>query len=138
MISIKNDIESVLDSLENNLEKTNPILLGNIKDLIYQTVIKNYTEQFKTRQRRINAIKSPFKKVRELLHEIIGENIESEKSEEIIDTTILETEKEITKDILNNLSYHDCINYLKYSNKHGLKKANNFWRTQKPLTLVEN
>ena len=129
MISIKKNIESELVSLEYNMEKTNSVLLADIKNMIYQTVTKKYTEQFIKRQRRINVIKSPFKKVRNILQDVIGENIESLKAEEMMDTTLLEEEKSVTREILNSISYTDCLDFLKYSNKHGLKKANNTWRT---------
>lgn len=127
MISINNDIETLYVSFEGNLKKTNEVILNNNKELIFKVVTAKYTRQFIKKQRRINTLKSPFKKIKTLLQEIIGENIEKVQIEEVIDTTQLENEKRITLEIIQNLLYSECLRFLLDINKYGLKQANTIW-----------
>ena len=128
MISIKNDLETDYVSLAYELEKTNPNILNKYKELIYEVIADRYTKQFMRNQRRINALKSPFRIVKSALQEVLGENIEPVMVEEVIDTTQLENEKNKSREILENLSYQECLNFLQTANKHGLKRANIIWK----------
>ena len=110
--------------MEESLRKTEEIVLSFQKELIFEIVTKQFSDQYIKRQRRINAIKSPFAKVRGILQEVLGENIEKMETEEYIDMIPVEVEKKKTKKYLTNLSYEEYIKYLLDVKKHGLKKTN--------------
>ena len=103
MIYIKNDIESVYTALERLLEDTNPIILEHNRELIFKVVVENHKAQFIRRQHRINSLMSPIRIVRELLQEIIGENVEKVQLEEVINLTPIKEDINNTRKILNNL-----------------------------------
>jgi hypothetical protein len=63
-------------------------------------------------------------KARELLQEMLGENIEKIATEEYIDMSPVEIEKDNTREILENLSYEESVKYIIEANKNGLKKTN--------------
>ena len=131
MISINHDLESTYISMEKNLEKADQVILGYEKELIYRVVIEKFSKQFINRQRRINSIKSPFIRAREILQEVLGENMEAIRIEEVIDLSPLEKEKELAWEIISNLSYIECVTYFDNTKKHGLKKANKMWKAKK-------
>ena len=137
MISINNEIKSTFILLETDLTKTDQVILKHERDLIYTVVIEKYTKQYINRQRRINSIKSPFKRARNILQEILGENMEKIQIEEVVDLLPLETEKKVTKDITSKLSYSECFTYLSDTKKHGLKNTNKFWK-EKMKNIVES
>lgn len=128
MISINNEIKSTLIFLETDLKKTNQVILEHERDLINRVVVEKYTKQYINRVRRINSIKTPFKRVRKILQDVLGENIEKIQFEEVIDLLPLETEKQVTKEIISKLSYSECLAYLSDTKKHGLKNTNKFWK----------
>ena len=123
-ISIKLDIDTELVRMEENLRNTEEVVLSFQKELIYEIVTKQFSDQYIRRQKRINTLKSPFTKAREILQEILGENMEKIMTEEYIDLTPVDIEKKNTKEILSHLSYEESIKYLLDVNKHGLKKTN--------------
>jgi hypothetical protein len=128
VISINDEIESILTSLEKNLEETNRVTERYQKEILYGIITEKYKTQFIKRQRRINALKSPFIKARGVLQGILGENIEEIREEEIIDLSGLEKENRRTKIMMNTLNYRESIEYYKDTSKHGLNKANKIWR----------
>ena len=99
-------------------------MLSFQKDLIYDIITKQFSDQYIRRQKRINTLKSPFTKAREILQDIIGENVEKIKTEEYIDMTPVDIENTKAKEILSHLSYKESIKYLLDVSKHGLKKTN--------------
>lgn len=127
MISISGEVEHVLGSLEEELGRSSPVVLGYVRGLVYEVVAERYTVQYVKRRRRINALKSPFKTVRDMLQEIVGENIETVGDGVVIDTGVLDGEKGVARGVLDGLSYSDCLEFLRYSNRHGLVKANRRW-----------
>lgn len=128
MISINHEINSTFILHETDLKKTEQIILDKERDLIYRVVLEKYTKQYVNRQRRINTIKSPFKKARIILQDLLGENMENIQIEEVIDFSPVELEKKVTKKILSKLSYSECLTYLSDTKKHGLKNTNKHWR----------
>jgi len=110
--------------MEESLGRTEDVVLSFQKELIYEIVTNQFSDQYIKRQRRLNTIKSPFIKAREILQEILGENIEKIETEEYIDMTPVEVEKKKSRKILTHLSYEESIKYLLGANKHGLKQMN--------------
>ena len=127
MISINHEIKANYVLIETELEKTNQVILGFEKELIYSIVTEKYSRQYINRQRRINALKSPFRRVREILQDALGENMEKIRIDEVLDLGTLENEKKRTWQIISNFSYIECVTYLGDVKKHGLKRANNIW-----------
>ena len=123
-ISIKLELDAEQVLLEESLRKTEEVVLDFQKELIYEIVTKRFSDQYIKRQKRLNALKSPFIKVREILQEVLGENIEKINTQEYIDTTPVDVEKKNTRKNLSCLSYEESINYLVNVNKHGLRKTN--------------
>jgi len=123
-ISINQEIETAWVYLEESLRKTNEEVIQFQKELIYEVVTKQFSDQYIRKQRRLNSLKSPFIKARELLQEMLGENIEKIATEEYIDMSPVEIEKDNTREILENLSYEESVKYIIEANKNGLKKTN--------------
>ena len=123
-ISINQEIETARVYLEESLRKTNEEVIQFQKELIYEVVTKQFSDQYIRKQRRLNSLKSPFMKARELLQEMLGENIEKIATEEYIDMSPVEIEKDNTREILENLSYEESVKYIIEANKNGLKKTN--------------
>ena len=131
MISINDEIESTLTSLERNLEVTNRVTERYQKEILYEIIIKKNKTKFIKRQRRIIAFKSPFIKARGVLQGILGENIEEIREEEVIDLSGLEEENRRTKIIMNTLNILESIEYYKDTLKYGRNRANKIWRKKK-------
>ncbi len=131
MISINDEIESTLTSLERNLEVTNRVTERYQKEILYEIIIKKNKTKFIKRQRRIIALKSPFIKARGVLQGILGENIEEIREEEVIDLSGLEEENRRTKILMNTLNILESIEYYKDTLKYGWNRANKIWRKKK-------
>lgn len=131
MISINDEIESTLTSFEKSLEKTNRVTERHQKEILYEIITEKHKTQFIKRQRRINAIKSPFIKARGVLQGILGENIEEIREEEVIDLSGLEKEKRRTKILMDRLDHRERIEYYIDTLKGGLNRANKTWRKKK-------
>ncbi len=131
MISINDDIESTLTSLEKSLELTNRVTERHQKEILYEVITEKYKTQFIKRQRRINAIKSPFIKARGVLQGILGENIEEIREEEVIDLSGIEKENRRTKSLMDILDHRERIEYYLDTLKGGLNRANKIWRKKK-------
>ena len=110
--------------MEESLVKTEEIVLNFQKDLIYEVVTNQFSDQYIKRQKRLNNIISPFKKAREILQDMLGENIEKIETEDYIDMTPVEIEKKKSKKIISHLSYEESVKYLFDAKKHGLKQTN--------------
>ena len=130
-MSINDEIESTLTSLERNLDVTNRVTERFQKEILYEIIIKKSKTKFIKRQRRIIALKSPFVKVRGALQGILGENIEEIHEEEVIDLSGLEVENQRTKIIMNTLNILESIEYYKDTIKYGRNNANKTWRKKK-------
>ena len=128
MISINDEIKITISKLEKNLEITNRVTEAYQKDILYQVITEKYKSQYIKRQRRINALKSPFIKARGVLQGILGENIEEINDEEVINFDGLIEENERTRIILDRLNFHECIEYFEDTLKYGLNRANKIWR----------
>ena len=89
-MSINDEIESTLTSLERNLDVTNRVTERFQKEILYEIIIKKSKTKFIKRQRRIIALKSPFVKVKGALQGILGENIEEIHEVEVIDLSGLD------------------------------------------------
>ena len=130
-MSINDEIESTLTSLERNLDVTNRVTERFQKEILYEIIIKKSKTKFIKRQRRIIALKSPFVKARGALQGILGENIEEIHEEEVIDLSGLEVENQRTKIIMNTLNILESIEYYKDTIKYGRNRANKTWRKKK-------
>ena len=131
MIFINDEIESTLISLERNLEETNQVAERYQKEILYEIITEKYKTQFIKRQRRINALKSPFIKARGILQGILGESIEEIHEEEVIDLCGFEEENQRTRNIMDTQNYLESIEYYKDSLKYGLNRTNKIWRKKK-------
>jgi hypothetical protein len=127
VISIKQDLESTLLSFEENLAGTLSATEEYQKELILRLINEKYKNQFIKKQRRINALKSPFYTTLGLIRGILGGEQEEFKEKEI-DKSDLENEQIRTKEIINSLEYVQLINYFKDTVKQGLIKTNNQWK----------
>jgi len=127
VISINHEIEATYVLIETELEKTNQVIFDFEKELIYRIVTEKYSRQYINRQRRINALKSPFIRLKEILQDVLGENMEKIRIEEVLDLSELENEKKRTWQIISNFSYIECLTFLSDVKKHGLKTANKKW-----------
>ena len=127
-MSINDEIESTLTSLERNLEETNRVTERYQKEILYKIIIKKNKTKFIKRQRRIIALKSPFIKARGALQGILGENVEKINEEEVIDLSGFEEENRRTKIIMNTLNILESIEYYKDTLKYGRNRANKTWR----------
>jgi hypothetical protein len=127
VISIIDDIETTLLILENNLESTNNVTESFQRDILHKVITIKNIDRYIKRQRRINSLKSPFIKARGVLQGILGENIEEIQDEELIDLTSLNEEHDLARNILDNLTYPECIEYFKTVLKNSLSKANKKW-----------
>ena len=130
-MSINDEIESTLTSLERNLDVTNQITERFQKEILYEIIIKKSKTKFIKRQRRIIALKSPFVKAKEALQGILGENIEEIHEEEVIDLSGLEEENRRTKTIMSTLNILESIEYYQDALKYGRNRANKTWRKKK-------
>ena len=130
-MSINDEIESTLTSLERNLDVTNRVTERFQKEILYEIIIKKSKTKFIKRQRRIIALKSPFVKVKGALQGILGENIEEIHEEEVIDLSGLEEENRRTKTIMSTLNILESIEYYQDALKYGRNRANKTWRKKK-------
>ena len=130
-MSINDEIQSTLTSLERNLDVTNRVTERFQKEILYEIIIKKSKTKFIKRQRRIIALKSPFVKARGALQGILGENIEEIHEEEVIDLSGLEEENRRTKTLMNTLNILESIEYYKDTLKYGRNRANKTWRKKK-------
>ena len=130
-MSINDEIESTLTSLERNLDVTNQITERFQKEILYEIIIKKSKTKFIKRQRRIIALKSPFVKAKGALQGILGENIEEIHEEEVIDLSGLEEENRRTKTIMSTLNILESIKYYQDALKYGRNRANKTWRKKK-------
>ena len=130
-MSINDEIESTLTSLERNLDVTNQITERFQKEILYEIIIKKSKTKFIKRQRRIIALKSPFVKAKGALQGILGENIEEIHEEEVIDLSGLEEENRRTKTIMSTLNILEGIEYYQDALKYGRNRANKTWRKKK-------
>jgi len=128
VISINDEIKITLSKLEKNLELTNRVTEAYQKDILYKVITEKYKSQYIKRQRRINALKSPFIKARGVLQGILGENIEEIHDDEVINFDGLIEENERTRIILDRLNFRECIEYFEDTLKYGLNRANKIWR----------
>lgn len=126
MISINQDIESTLISLEENLAGTILATEKYQKDLLLRLINEKYRNQYITKQRRISALKSPFSTTLGVIRGIFRGKQEEFKKEEI-DMSSLEDECNRTMEIMNSLEHVQLINYFNDTVKLGLKKTNNQW-----------
>ena len=127
MISINDDVESTLLILEHDLEETNIHIKFFHKELLHRVIASKNIDRFIKRQRRINYLKSPFIKARGVLQSILGESIEEIRDEEVIDLSSLDEEQDVARNILDNHSYPECIEYFKEALKNSVTKANKTW-----------
>ena len=130
-MSINDEIESTLTSLERNLDVTNQISERFQKEILYEIIIKKSKTKFIKRQRRIIALKSPFVKAKGALQGILGENIEEIHEEEVIDLSGFEEENRRTKTIMSTLNILESIEYYQDALKYGRNRANKTWRKKK-------
>ena len=130
-MSINDEIESTLTSLERNLDVTNRVTERFQKEILYEIIIKKSKTKFIKRQRRIIALKSPFVKAKGALQGILGENIEEIHEEEVIDLSGLEEENRRTKTIMSTLNILESIEYYQDALKYGRNRANKTWRKKK-------
>jgi hypothetical protein len=98
------------------------------KHVLFNVIVEKHHQLFIKRQRRINALKSPFIKARGVLAGILGENIEEINSEEVIDTSGFDEEKKRTSEIMDSLSYQKYLEYYNDTLKYGLNRTNKVWR----------
>ncbi|MBD3207671.1 hypothetical protein GF319_15180 [Candidatus Bathyarchaeota archaeon] len=126
MKSIKNDVESTLLSLEENLVETSPRVEQYQKDLLFKVMKERSTDQYIAQQRRIRALRDPISTAIGVFQRFLGDNkVETQELE--IDTSILEVDFQDTRMILDSLDLEQSIRFFNESMKHGLKKSNQRW-----------
>ena len=127
MISINTDVNYLNDKLKNNLKKTEKIVEIYQKQFLYSVIVQEYKKQYIKNQRRIYVVKSPILTVKNILQNILGENIENLDFIESLDFSVLDEENSRTKNIIDKLNYNSYIKYYDEINKYGLKKTNKKW-----------
>ena len=132
MISINDKIDSTLQFLEKSLQETNNHIESYQKEILHCEITKKNIDRYIKRQRRINSLKSPFRKARGVLQGILGESIEEIQDEELIDTSSLDEEHEVAKSILDDHTYPECIEFFKQVQKNNLNRVNKKWVKSKP------
>ena len=132
MISINDEIDATLQFLEKSLQETNNHIESYQKEILHSEITKKNIDRYIKRQRRINSLKSPFRKARGVLQGILGESIEEIQDEELIDTSSLDEEHEVAKSILDDHTYTECIEFFKQVQKNNLNRVNKKWVKSKP------
>jgi hypothetical protein len=128
--SINENINSTLTSLEENLINTTIVNEKFQKTLIFNIIKQRKRNQYITRKRRINAIRSPFSTTIRTVKGVLGVNSKDEVIEKI-DTSALEEDFKKTWEIIDNLEYSQLLKYYHETMKHNLKKTNNKWKKEK-------
>ena len=126
MTSISREIESSLLSLEEKLGETEEVVERHQRELLFRIIKEKHREQYIKNQRRIEALKSPFKSALGALQSIFGEEQEKEEEGEI-DASVLEEEFEATRKHIDGMSYEQVLEFFHDFSRMGLKRANNRW-----------
>ncbi len=126
MTSISREIESSLLSLEEKLGETEEVVERHQRELLFRIIKEKHREQYIKNQRRIEALKSPFKSALGALQSIFGEEQEKEEEGEI-DTSVLEEDFEATRKHIDGMSYEQVLEFFHDFSRMGLKRANNRW-----------
>jgi hypothetical protein len=124
--SISREIESSLLSLEEKLGETDEVVERHQRELLFRIIKEKHREQYIKNQRRIEALKSPFKSALVALQSIFGEEQDKEEEGEI-DTSVLEEDFEATRKHIDGMSYEQILEFFHDFSRMGLKRANNRW-----------
>lgn len=127
MTSISKEIGSSLLSLEEKLGETDGVVERHQRELLFRIIKEKHREEYIKNQRRIKALKSPFKSALGALQSIFGDGQEKEEEKKEIDASVLEEDFEVTRMYLDNMSYEQVLEFFQDFMRMGLRRANNRW-----------